>query len=108
MFFFILNNLLEANNLSLNFVLIGGCMLYIITLNYFFSNFWCLVIPLDLFITFNFICKSPKNNIETSDKKILLRKNQNKLSNDFVIDKISIQDTLDHTFKNIGISAKNI
>lgn len=110
MFFFILTNLLTKNDLNLNFSIVGGCLFYVVILNYYGnSGFLSLLIPLDLFLSFQYIYDKKNKNSDSGEKQFILRKNKNKnkILNDFVIDQISIKETLDHTFKNIGISAKN-
>ena len=108
MIFYMLSQFLNKNDLNINFVIIGGAIFYIVMLNYLYSNLLSLIIPLDLFLSFHHLYNKKPVTSNSKENNIILRKNSNKLLNNFIIDKISIQDTLDHTFKNIGIHENNI
>ena len=105
MFFFILNKCFNNSNskeLNNHFVIICGSILYILLTNYFYINYLSLIIPLDLFLTYQNNIKNKDNNTESIANNSKKPKMINKPL--LVENKISVNETISHTFKNIGLN----
>lgn len=105
MFFFILNkcfNNSKSKELNNHFVIICGSILYIILTNYFYINYLSLIIPLDLFLTYQ---NNIRNNHEERESIPNVSKKAKIINKPVLVEnKISVNETISHTFKNIGLN----
>ena len=103
MLLYILTHHLNVKKENLSFLIIISFLTYFIILQFIELKYMALIIPYDLFLSVNSIPKvCIKKKVKSkSSHSHSIREN---LIDHLNIDKISITDTIDHTFKNLGIT----
>ena len=105
MIFYLLNILINTKSdtdSNINFIIIFSSISYFLIINFYFNKFLTFLIPFDLFITFNYLNNSKKKKKICKDH---FKKNKNtKVLDNFIENKISINDTLEYTMNNLKLN----
>ena len=105
MFFYIFNLIFKGkrDDFNLSFIILSTCLAYMILIHFCHTNLFTLIIPFDLFISnLKFYSCSDLQDKRTNTSQPLNQK-RDPIFKNYVQNQISINDTLDYTFKNIGI-----
>ena len=93
MFFYLIKQF--SNKIDIKYNLIFGFFIYLTIINYYPNPYYSLFIPLDIFITYiNYL-----ENKNLKHRPVIIQEKKQVP----IINNISINDVLEHTYKNIGL-----